>query len=205
MFQLYGKGIQQVRTETATRATFCKILKDEMEPLYLLSFLLTANHQLAEQCFLATVEETFEDLTVFNDWALAWIKHNLVKHAARRIFREPGRNSGTAGSFYGDGERAMVLDRLLELSPMERFAFILTILEGYSLRKCAALMNRGRDEVMQAKISALHKLSLQSPVAPLKREPAMRLIDSAYSLRATTSLHIPQALATLSDDASIAS
>jgi DNA-directed RNA polymerase specialized sigma24 family protein len=207
MFQLYGKGSQPVRTETATRTTFCKILKQEMEPLYLLALLLTADPQLAEECFLATVEETFEDVTVFNDWALAWIKHGIVKHAVRRIFREPSRTgvAGVVWSFKGDGERTSPIDCLIQLSPLERFVFIMTSLEGYSLRKCAALLNRSMDELSHAKVAALRHMSSQAPIVSLDGEPSLSLIDSAYSLRRATAFHIPLPLATLSDDASLAS
>jgi hypothetical protein len=45
-----------MRTDYATRANFCKILVRDTKPLYLLAFILTANHEAAEHCFIVADE-----------------------------------------------------------------------------------------------------------------------------------------------------
>jgi hypothetical protein len=73
------------RTDYATRADFCAALERDLRPLYLLAFLLTANHEKAEQCFAMTVEEAQKEQTVFKDWTRSWIKRSLVRNAVRLV------------------------------------------------------------------------------------------------------------------------
>ncbi len=49
--------IAAFRADYSMRADFCAVFEEDMKPLYLLAFLLTANHKEAEQCFASTVEE----------------------------------------------------------------------------------------------------------------------------------------------------
>ena len=70
-----------VRTRYAKRADFCEVFEQDTKPLYLLAFLLTANHKEAEQCFVATIQEAFQAQAVFQEWARAWVKRCLIKNA----------------------------------------------------------------------------------------------------------------------------
>src|SRR5882762_9247371 len=47
-------------TQYATSADFRQIFHDEMEGLYLLSFLLTADREKAEQCFVSGIEDSIK-------------------------------------------------------------------------------------------------------------------------------------------------
>ena len=42
---------------------------EEMQSLYPLSFLLTADHDKAEQCLVSAIGECAEEIGVFMDWA----------------------------------------------------------------------------------------------------------------------------------------
>jgi hypothetical protein len=52
------------RAGSANRPDFCRVLEQELKPLYLLAFLLTANHRTAEQCFVATVDGEYQVLAI---------------------------------------------------------------------------------------------------------------------------------------------
>jgi hypothetical protein len=57
-------------TTTYATCTDCwNILTDEMHSLYLLSFLLTADLDKAEQCFVSEMGECGEEIGVFMAWA----------------------------------------------------------------------------------------------------------------------------------------
>src|SRR5580698_3618009 len=73
----------------ATIANFCEIFTEEMRSLYLLSFLLTADTDKAEQCFLHAMEECVEGADVFMEWARSWARRAVSKHAIRMIMPEP--------------------------------------------------------------------------------------------------------------------
>ena len=62
--QLRRRQIDDFR-DYASHEDFCRIFHTDMSQLYLLAFLLTANHQEAEQCFVRTLEEVSQNRTVF--------------------------------------------------------------------------------------------------------------------------------------------
>ena len=68
MFRLEKVGTASSRAGYAKRADFCELFEREMKPLYLLAFLLTANHQDAEKCFAAAVDEALEEPALFKEW-----------------------------------------------------------------------------------------------------------------------------------------
>ena len=45
------------------------------------------------------------------------------------------------------------------LEPLERFVFVMTLLEGYSEHECAVFLNRSRSDVVAARTRALQQLA----------------------------------------------
>ena len=70
------------------RAT-TNILTEEMHSLYLFSFLLTADNDIAEQCYVCGLGECVEGISVFMDWARSWARRTILKHAIRMIMPAP--------------------------------------------------------------------------------------------------------------------
>src|SRR5260370_22453185 len=56
-----------------------------MNGLYQLSFLLTGDHQTAERCFVAGIEDCVKENRVFREWARAWAKRVIVEKAIREL------------------------------------------------------------------------------------------------------------------------
>jgi hypothetical protein len=73
--------IADSRSDSANRRDFCRVLEQELKPLYLLAFLLTANHKTAEQCFDITVEHALNEPAVFKDRVRSYIKRGLIRNA----------------------------------------------------------------------------------------------------------------------------
>src|SRR5277367_1294085 len=161
MFACDQSKTRGLRSELALPEDFYNVLARDMEPLYLLAFLLTTNHQTAEKCFLASVEGPLEHLTVFKDWAGAWVKHSLIKKAVRMVFADPARGERKRQPWRSeqDGRRLASIDDVTELPDLQRFVFVLTFLEGYSTRNCSALLNTATESVLEAKTAALLQLS----------------------------------------------
>src|SRR6267378_2461648 len=80
--------------EYATSEDFRKLFTEDMTGLYLLSLLLTANHEKAEQCFVAGVEDSVEGNPVFKEWARSWAKRAIIQNAVRVINPRPAEGSG---------------------------------------------------------------------------------------------------------------
>jgi hypothetical protein len=73
-------------TETGT--SYASVI-EETQSLYLLSFLLTADHDKAEQCLVSAIEECAEGIGFFMDWARLWIRRAVLKHAIQLIMPAP--------------------------------------------------------------------------------------------------------------------
>jgi hypothetical protein len=169
------------RDDYASPGDFCRVLELDMKPLYLLSFLLTANHQKAAQCFATTAAQALEEPTVFKEWTRSWIKRCLIKNAISIAFttsegkmedREfwSARLHGGAGS---DSE----IDAVAQLPVLERCVFVMSTLERYSDWECSVLLGCGSRKLVKARVRALGMLA--QPVAFIARcnPPASALLE----------------------------
>src|SRR5438105_14769153 len=81
--------------EHATSEDFRKLFTEDMTGLYLLSLLLTAKHEKAEQCFVADVEDTVKGNRVFKEWAHSWAKRTIVNNAIKIMSHHHNRAIGS--------------------------------------------------------------------------------------------------------------
>src|SRR5260370_41620173 len=95
-------------TPYASCADFRRIFDEDMKSLYLLSFLLTADHEKAEQCFVSGVDDAVEGNPVFMQWARSWARRALIQNGARVINPRPIEGSSRSNSASGGraGERS---------------------------------------------------------------------------------------------------
>src|ERR1700752_4953695 len=91
---------------------FCRIFDENMNSLYLLAFLLTADHGKAEQCFVSGLEDAVEGNPVFRGWAHSWARRTIIQNAVRLISPRP--DIGSRGS------RSASLDSDYKTLPAER-------------------------------------------------------------------------------------
>jgi hypothetical protein len=164
------------RAGHAKHADFCDVFKNNTKPLYLLAFLLTANHKEAEQCLVATVEESFTEQVVFKEWVRFWIKRKLIKNAIEIVLPASARN-GWKRDLWGARQRERQtepeIDAVTKLHAFERFVFVLSILERYSNWDCSLLLGRSVNEVAQARLKALRRLPDLGALLPLGDELPM--------------------------------
>jgi len=148
----------------ATAADFEQIFTQDMSGLYLLSFLLTADGDKAEECFVVGIGESTQGNRVFKEWARSWARRTIIQSAIRLIAPRQQSPSATRNPV-----AARTLDRLplalqaevsaiLELSSFERFVFVMSTLERYSDQDCSILLSCTRKDVSEAKGRALHQL-----------------------------------------------
>src|SRR5258705_13591313 len=80
--------------EHATSEDFRKLFTEDMTGLYLLSLLLTANNEKADQCFVAGVEDTEKGNPVFKEWVRYCATRTLINNAIKIMTYIPNRASG---------------------------------------------------------------------------------------------------------------
>jgi DNA-directed RNA polymerase specialized sigma24 family protein len=149
------------RADYAKHADFCDLFRNDTKPLYLLAFLLTANHKESEQCFVSTVEEGFKEQAVFKEWARSWVKRRLIENAIKIVSPASARN-GRKRDLWSAGQRETQreceINTVTKLDPLERFLFVMSILERYSNWECSLLLGCSMNQVAQSRMKALSQL-----------------------------------------------
>src|ERR1700677_3835529 len=114
------------RATYPTVTDFFKTFNEEMHSLYLLSFLLTADHDKAEECLVSAMGECVEGIGHFMDWARSWTRAAVLKHAIQMIKPAPEHTDHV--SFVSLKRSATQAESnpfaaILLLDPFERFIF----------------------------------------------------------------------------------
>ncbi|HEY3627139.1 MAG TPA: hypothetical protein VGL00_12670 [Terracidiphilus sp.] len=147
----------------ASVADFRDAFLSNMDHLYLLAYLLTADYEMAERCFVMGFEQCIDGSSVFRGWVQSWARRAIIKIAIRMT---------SAGS-EGDGERCNsdhlhvicrrvednLLQNIVELKPFERCVFVMSKLERFSDYECSLLLNCTRGEVAMGRRSAVEHLT----------------------------------------------
>jgi hypothetical protein len=154
--------VDERATPYPTVTDFFRTFNEEMHSLYLLSFLLTADHDKAEQCLVSAMGECMEGIGVFMDWARSWTRGAVLKHAIQMI--KPAPEHTDCVSFITLKRSATLAENdpfaaILLLDAFERFVFVMSILEEQSDEECAILLRCSRRDVMIARVLALKRQS----------------------------------------------
>jgi|SRR5579862_1685508 len=158
-------GRRKVRNQQsspyAMRNDFCRIFETNMNSLHLLSFLLTGDRTIAEQCFVGGLHIAQEGNQVFKEWAESWARRAIIQNAIRMIRPRKAADSthleadpSTGNALPEHGEFAGVVD----LPVFERFAFVMSVLERYSDQECSLLLGCTRRDLAVARTRALERL-----------------------------------------------
>ena len=189
-------------TPYASSGDLQRIFDEDMNGLYLLSFLLTADHEKAEQCFVSGLEDAVNGNRVFKEWARSWARRVIIKNAVRVMNPWPVEGSAHSSpvSLNSNGktlpaERQMEIAAVLGLEPFERFVYVMTVLEGYSVQDCSLLLGCARRDVLAARSRALRRIGsviefhLQQP---LTANPEKPVLDERCSSPLEDLLHVSQ-------------
>jgi len=161
--------VDERATPHATVADFFATFNEEMHSLYLLSFLLTADPDKAEQCLASAMGECVEWIGVFTDWAHSWSRRAVLKRAIQMIMPVPEHADKvsiiTPKASATSGEDDNLFAAILLLDTFERFVFVMATLEGQSDEECAILLRCSRRDVMIARVLALKRQSTTDALA----------------------------------------
>ena len=148
-------------TSYASSVDFCRIFHEETDSLYQLSFLLTAECDKAQQCFVSGLEDSLKGSRVFKEWARSWARRAIIQNAVRVISPRPmGEN--VPSSINSSGKTLVAepaeIAAILELAPFERFVYVMSVLERYSDQDCSVLLGCSRRDVNAARIRAFEQI-----------------------------------------------
>jgi DNA-directed RNA polymerase specialized sigma24 family protein len=153
----------------ASSGDFRRIFHEETDNLYRLSFLLAADREKAEQCFVSGFEDSVKGSPVFKEWARSWARRTIIQNAVGVISPRPMEehtpsrfDSGGKTMTAEQAEIAAVLEAVLDLGPFERFVYVMSVLERYSDQDCSVLLGCAQRDVIAARIRALQQIEMQS-------------------------------------------
>lgn len=182
-----GKAEQQKKHRGvgyATHKEFQEIFTEDMAGLHLLALLLTGDQSLAEQCFVKGLQDTIHGNPVFREWARAWSRRAIIKRAIVSVRPTPDNNSvvpDVAPSSTGAPAADQLIATLLRLPAFQRFVYIISVLEGYSLPECSALLGRSGPEIIKARSAALQQVAATLPASVLEPEESRSWWKSVFS------------------------
>jgi DNA-directed RNA polymerase specialized sigma24 family protein len=181
---MFGKEtLRKQSSPYATREDFSRIFERDINSLYCLSLLLTGDEAIAEQCFVGALHIAQEGTRVFKDWAETWARRTIILNAIRMIpSRRTADSAESIGRVAGDTTAQVEIAEVAKLSVLEEFAFVMSVLEGYSDYECALHLGRTRAEVTAARTRALERIA---SAAEFREHP--KTISSAQRQQETDS------------------
>ena len=153
--------------EYATGNDFCRVYLEQMNSLYLLSLLLTADSQKAEQCFVSGFEDSVSNNSVFKEWAHCWTRRIIIIRAIELLRPRPRsknelndtRLSLLNGNMPTELRAYPNFTAIITLHAFERFTFVMSVLEKYSVHECSLLLGCLRRDVIEARVAAIQHLA----------------------------------------------
>jgi hypothetical protein len=146
----------------ATAIDFCRTFTEELHSLYLLSLLLTADHDKAEECLVSAMGECGDGAEVFMEWASSWARRAILKYAIQMLRPMP-EHPDSLPVIPGKGLSRLAENNsfaaIVALGAFERFVYVMSILEGQSEQECAILLRCSRRDVVFARVLALTGLA----------------------------------------------
>ena len=166
---MFGRKESQRARERATEYATCKdfrqIFTEDMAGLHLLAYLLTGNMVKAEQCFVAGLDDSIRGNQVFKQWARAWSKRAIIQNAVKLVSPAVGQDAAIVEKSAQARSAAPAENPLVTLvmqwKPFERFVFVMSVLEGYSVRECSAMLSCRDQDVITTKSQVLQRLAHQ--------------------------------------------
>ena len=157
---------QQETSRYISTEYFCRFFDKNLSGLHQLAFLLTADQEKAEQCFVAGLDDCMNANDVFKKWARTWAERTIIQNAFRTLQPHPDRVSASLSAKAPVGAARkhprvghLEIDRVLVLDDFERFVFVMSVLSHYSDHDCALLLRQSLREIREARVRAFQQIA----------------------------------------------
>jgi DNA-directed RNA polymerase specialized sigma24 family protein len=161
----------------AAAQDFCAIFRQETDSLYSLALLLAADEAKAESIFAGALEDCMKGFAVFKAWARSRARRAIVKRAIAGSSLTAGVPAAVPGV---KGVMRGAMRAVLQLAAFDRFAFVMTVLESYSDRESALLLDSSSQDVAAARSRALQSIARAGEnLMPLWLEARGQLVGGA--------------------------
>jgi hypothetical protein len=163
-------------------AEYWELISAEMNVLYVLSFLLTANKEKAERCLEQTLDKFIEGMDDFVEWARTRGRDAILEHALFTMRPDPDATEDEMDLsdrlFSSAGEH--LFGAVAGLPAFERFVFVITTIYGKSDTECARLLGGTRCKIAMAREITEQVLLAKTDEGPAPYSEASPHCDGAY-------------------------
>ena len=149
------------RVEYASKEEFASAFESERAGLQRLAQLLTANSEAAKRCLIRAFRECIASSSVSKEWVLSWTRRMIIRNAISLVMGPGGQSLVNINDDADSGLIAFSLDgapgtfvepeSILDLPELDRFVFVICVLERYSTYDCALLLGRSLRDVNEAR------------------------------------------------------
>jgi hypothetical protein len=153
----------------ATATDFFDTFTEQLDSLYLLSLLLTADKTKAEECFACAMQDCVDGIGVFKGWELSSARQAVLKHAIEMIKPMPEHPESLPSLSFEVADTSAEngsFAAIISLAAFERFVFVMLILERRSDLECAILLRSSREDITIARTLAFKRLATGAPGHP---------------------------------------
>jgi DNA-directed RNA polymerase specialized sigma24 family protein len=167
MFRLEQTQAGDLNNRYATGADFCRAFKQNLNQLYMLGFLLTANHRAAERCLLSALEKAPHNKYVFREFVRSWIKRTVINAAIQSVFEKPNGGEHTREPWSKERSETAAgatINAVTSLAALDRFVFVISVLEGCSDKECSLLLRCSVETVATARMQAFSALRFRQAI-----------------------------------------
>ena len=127
--------------------------------------LLTAEHDMAERCFLAGLNECVEGNSAFQASVRPWARRMIIRNAIQMMMPRPEASRPSLGALNLVSSRPEIRSQdapfasILALNDFERFIYVLSVLESYQDQNCILLLGASAQEFRDGRLRALQHIA----------------------------------------------
>ena len=153
-------GITNNKNFHATREDFEQLFAKQKTELLRLSLHLTADAEKSVHCLMLAVRDCLFGSTVSKDRVNTWARRMVIRNAIQLVYGTRNDIVGESGFECTFQPSEFPLQDLREsiailtLPDLERLAFVIGVLERYSILDCALLLGKSTQEVCNAIVRA---------------------------------------------------
>lgn len=140
---------------------FVALFVSERAYLQRLALLLTADSRLASRCLRLALDQCGANSCVLRGWAFNWARRMVIRNAIDLVIR---CRRYLSAETIGDTDRGITISQdrdlisatvngqwILGLPRLDRFVFVICVLERSSVRECAALLGKSLRDVNESR------------------------------------------------------
>ncbi len=139
---------------------FQQLFAREMTRLFCLAMHLTGDADRAETCLILAMRDCFRENSLAKHRVHAWARRMVIRNAMRLVLGIENEILCEAGLDFSLQPRELPIDALRDsaairnLPDLDRVAFVICVVERYSILDCALLLRKAPQEVHDAIVRA---------------------------------------------------